>query len=201
MRESPPEPADLGLPPDFNLNEFMLYQAFNMFYEDFVGLIPSTFEISADLLGPGIPAQITKALAEADEALELSQIRDYFSLPQTVFTIAIIILLLSLAGIILINRKVSGVSRILGITFLASGALELITISIAKNLVQTQIAAVDMPSSIQIWLEQLPGSSFAPLQTFSIVLIVVGAALLAVSFIYRGRQSADEPEPESPTTV
>ena len=191
VRESPPEPADLGLPPDFNLNEFMLYQAFNMFYDDFVALIPSTFEISSDLLGPEIPAQIAQALAEVDEALDLPQIRDYFGYPQTVFTIAIIILLLSLAGIILINRQVRGVSRILGPIFLAYGVLELIGILIIKNLVQTQIAAADMPSSIQVWLEQLAGSSVAPLQTFSIVLIVAGAAFLAVSFIYRRNQSAE----------
>lgn len=191
VKESPPDPADLGLPPDFDLTEFLLYQAFDMFYEDLVELIPSTFEINEDLLGPEIPAQITEALAEADEALKNEQIREYIGYPQTVFTIAIIVLLLSLAGIILINRQVRGVSRILGPVFLASGVLELIGILIIKNLLQTQIAAVDMPSSIQVWLEQLVGSSVAPLQTFSIVLIVVGAALLAVSFVYRQNQSTE----------
>lgn len=193
VQESPPELADLDLPPelaDLELTELVLYQAFDMFYEDFVGLIPSTFEISEDLLGPEIGAQITQALAEADEALELSPIRDYIGYPQTGFTIAIIILLLSLAGIVLIYRKVSGISRILSITFLACGVLELIGVLIAKNQVQTQIEAADMPASIQVWLEQLVGSSSAPLQTFGIVLIVVSAALLAVSFIYR-RQSAE----------
>jgi hypothetical protein len=62
-----------------------------------------------------------------------------------------------------------------------------------------QIAAVDMPSPIRIWLEQLAGNSVAPLQTFSIVLIVLGAGLQIFSFIYRQNQPTTEPEPESPS--
>jgi hypothetical protein len=194
VRESPPERADLDLPPDMadiELTELVLYNAFVMFYGDLVGLIPSTFEINEDLLGPEIATQITEALAEANEALENEEIRDILGIPSGLFNIAIIILLLSLVGIIIINRQVSGISRILGITFLASGVFELITISIAKNQVQKLIATADMPSSIHVWLEQLVGSAPASLQTFSIVLIVVGTALLAVSFIYRRNQSQE----------
>lgn len=196
LRESPPpELADLGL------NDSDLQLIFDLFYGDFVVLIPTTFEINENLLGPEISAQITRALADADKALENEQIRDYIAIPRTVFIISIIILLLSLAGIILINRRGRGVSRIIGPIFLACGVLELIGVLIIKNLAQTQIAAADMPSSIQIWLEQLAGNSVAPLQTFSIILIVLGAGLLVFSFIYRRNQSAGEPEPESPITA
>jgi hypothetical protein len=194
LRKSPPtELADLGL------NESELQQIFDLFYEDFVRLIPSTFEINENLLGPGMSAQITQALADADKALENEQIRNYIVYPQTVSTISIIILLLSLAGIILINRRVRGVSRWLGSTCLTCGVFELVSVFIVKNQLQMQIAAVDMPSPIRIWLEQLAGNSVAPLQTFSIVLIVLGAGLQIFSFIYRQNQPTTEPEPESPS--
>jgi hypothetical protein len=194
LRKSPPtELADLGL------NESELQQIFDLFYEDFVRLIPSTFEINENLLGPGMSAQITQALADADKALENEQIRNYIGYPQTAFTISIIILLLSLAGIILINRRVRGVSRWLGSTFLACGVFELVSVFIIKNQLQMQIAAVDMPSPIRIWLEQLAGNSVAPLQTFSIVLIVLGAGFQIFSFIYRQNQPTSEPESESPS--
>tara|TARA_B100000315_G_scaffold233427_1_gene246544 strand:- start:179 stop:1459 length:1281 start_codon:yes stop_codon:yes gene_type:complete len=192
LRKSPPtELADLGL------NESELQQIFDLFYEDFVRLIPSTFEINENLLGPGMSAQITQALADADKALENEQIRNYIAYPQTVFTISIIILLLSLAGIILINRRVRGVSRWLGSTFLTCGVFELVSVFIIKNQLQMQIAAVDMPSPIRIWLEQLASNSIAPLQTFSIVLIVLGAGFQIFSFIYRQNQPTSEPESES----
>ncbi len=181
----------------FPLNE--LEAEFNQYFEEFSQAMPASIELTEDVLGPEIPAQIAEALAEAEE--RLGEAREIIGIFQAIYGILIGLILLTILGIILIKREVRGPSRILGITFLSYGVLELIGILIAKNLAQAQIAAADMPSSIQVWLEQLVGSSLAPLQILSIVLIVVGAALLAVSFLYRRGQSTGEPEPESPTTV
>jgi len=133
-----------------------------------------------------IKAEITEALAEGEEALE--QAREYVGYFQTGYGILIGFMILVILGIVLINREVRSTTRILGLTFLTYGVLELVGIFIAKNLAKTQIVLSDMPSSIQVWLPQLFDSALAPLQTLCIVLIVAGVALLVVSFIYKPRQ-------------
>ncbi len=204
--ESPP-PEFVGLPPAGLEQEFNA--SWDEFWNELWGNITQEapqFEFTGSSLSLETPVEIadlktdiTEALSEAEEGF--SQAREYIGYFQTGFTIAIIILLLSLAGIILINREVRSISRILGPIFLAYGVLTLIGIFIARNIAQSRIPWADMPTTFRTWLEQLVGSSFAPWQTFSIVLIVIGAALLAVSFIYRRNQAADEPELESPATV
>lgn len=193
FRESPPpELAGLSEP------ELGLY--FNNVYHDIAGRIPSTLELSGDLLlDPEIPAQVAEALSEAEEGLK--QAREIIGYFQTGFTILIIVIVLLMAGIILINREVRGTSRILGITFLSYGMLELIGIFIARNIAQSRIPWADMPTTLQTWLTQLIDSFTTPIQILSIILIVVGAALLGVSFIYKRHRSAAEPEPESPVTT
>lgn len=192
FRESPPpELAGQSEP------ELALY--FNNIYNDIAEQIPSTLELSGDLLlDPELPAQVAEALSEAEESL--SQAREYVGNFQVGFTILIIVIMLLVGGIILINREVRSISRILGITFLSYGMLKLIGIFIARNIAQSRIPWDDMPATLQTWLTQLINSLTTPVQIFSIILIVVGAALLGVSFIYKRHRSASEPEPESPVT-
>ncbi len=197
LESPPPEFADLPLAEleqEFN-------DSWDEFWNELWGNITQEspqFEFTGSSLSLETPAEIaelktdiTEALVEAEEAL--GEAREYIGYYQTGFGILIVFMLLLVGGIILIKREVRGASRILGITFLSYGILEFVGIFIARNLAQTQIAIVlpDIPSSLQTWLEQLVGSSSAPLQTFCIVLIVVGAALLAVSFIYRRNQSTE----------
>jgi multisubunit Na+/H+ antiporter MnhC subunit len=181
----------------FPLSE--LEAEFNQYFEEFSQAMPASIELTEDVLGPEIPAQIAEALADAEATL--SEVRQYISYFQTGFVILIVFMLLSVAGIILLNRQVRGISRILGIIFLSYGVLELIGILIARNIAEPRIPWADMPTTLQTWLQQMVGSFMTPIQILSITLIVVGAALLAVSFLYRRNQSAGEPKPESPTTV
>lgn len=203
--ESPP-PEFAGLPPAELEQEFN--RSWDEFWNELWGNLTQempSLEFTGSSLSLETPAEIAEMKADITEALAdaegtLGEIREYVGYFQTGFTILIVLMLLMILGIILIKREVKGTSRILGITFLTYGALELIGIFIAKNLAESRIPWVDIPSSIQEWLRQLVGSSLATIQTLCIVLIVVGVALLAVSFIYRRHQSRGEPEPASPIT-
>lgn len=193
--ESPP--AELA-----GLSQTELDQYFDEQFGEMADALPSTFEIDESVLGD-LRTDIIGALADAEGELEqsrqditealaeaevtLGEAREYIGYFQTGFGILIVFMLLTILGIILISREVRGTSRILGIIFLSYGILELIGIFIARNLAESRIPWADMPSSLQTWLQQLISSSLTPLQTFCIVLIVAGAALLVVSFIYGGK--------------
>ncbi len=165
-----------------------LEQAFDRLYAEFATGIPQALVF--DPLDPEIPAQVAESLADAEEAL--GETREYVSTFQTVYGILIGLILLLIAGIILITRQVKGSSRILGITFLTYGVLMLVASFIAVKIVKTQVVQQpDIPASIQTWLSGLLSSAISPLQILCIVLIVAAVALLAVSFIYKGRPSAE----------
>jgi len=103
-------------------------------------------------------------------------------------------IVLLIAGIIFIYREVKGATRILGITFLVYSIFGLIAVFVTRGIAGSQIARLDIPASLQTWLTQLINSSLTPLLILTIILMVVGAVLLTVSFIYRRRQTATETE-------
>ena len=181
--ESPP-PEFATLPPA------TLELIFDAFYPEFSKQIPLTFEFDESLLGTEIPAQIAEALAEAEEALE--QARLYVGYFQLGYKLLIGFILLLILGIILINRRVMNSTRELGIIFLTYGAFEYAGIFIAKHFAGTQLAQLPpIPSQLQAWLPQLLNDFLAPLQMFSLGLLIGGVVLIAISFVYdRLRQPA-----------
>jgi len=81
---------------------------------------------------------------------------------------------------------VKGPSRVLGGIFLGYGIINLIAVFISRSIAKTQLTQLDdIPSSMQTWITQFATSSLTPLLILAIVLLITGAALLAVSFIYR----------------
>ena len=93
--------------------------------------------------------------------------------------------------IVLINRSVRGTTRTLGIDLLIYGALEFAGVYIARHYAPTGVSLPDIPASLNAWLSGLFTDLLAPLQMFSLGLLVGGAALLAVSFLYQPRPAAD----------
>jgi len=174
--ESPP-PELAGLPPS------MIEQYFDEFFGEFAEMMPATLKIDESVLGTEMPAEIAAAIAEAEKGLE--QGREVISYIQLGYNLLIGFMLLLILGIIFIHRQVKGATRGLGITFLTFGALELIGIFVAKYFAEIQLAQLPpIPSPLQTWLPQFLNNCLAPLQVLSIGLIVGGAALLIVSFVY-----------------
>jgi len=147
----------------------------NEAYQHIDETIPSRFEFNESSLSPEVLAQ-------------LEQIRQAISYFQLGYKLVIGFILLLILGIILMNREVRGATRNLGITFLTYGALEYLGIFIAKSLAGTQLPQLNIPPPLQAWLPQLFDDFLAPLEIFSICLLVAGVALIIVSFVYKPRQ-------------
>ena len=150
-------------------------QYFNDFYQGFSEQIPSTYEISEDSLGAEVLAQLEM----------VKQIISYF---QVAYNLLIGLIVLLIAGIVLLNLQIRGATRKLGTIFLPEGILMLVGVFVAKYLAGTQIAQFDIPTYLQEWLPQLVSDFVAPLLMLGIGLLVVGVALLIVSFVYKPHQ-------------
>lgn len=149
-------------------------------------LIPPTFEIDETLLGPEIPAEIAKAIAEAEKGLEQGrEVIGYFQLGYKALIGFILFLILC---IILISREVRSATRKIGTIFLSCGVPWYVGILVAKHFAGTQMAQLDIPSYLQGWLPQFLDNFSAPLEMFSLGLLIGGVVLLIVSFAYKPKQ-------------
>ncbi|MFC2059853.1 hypothetical protein ACFLTZ_02010 [Chloroflexota bacterium] len=168
-------------------------------------MIPSTFEFNQSLLGTELRTDIGETLTEAEvtlaqarqgisEALTeaevtLEQGKQIIGYYQLAYKALIGFMLLLILGIILINREVKSAARGLGTTFLTYGVIEYAGIFASKYLAEIQMAQLPpIPSALQDWLPQFINNLLAPLHPFSLGLMVIGAILLIVSFVYKGRQ-------------
>lgn len=166
LKSPPPELAMLP--------QTMWEQYFNQFYEEFAGQIPSTFEFNQEPLSPEVSAQ-------------LEQVREAISYTQQGYNVLIGFIALLVLGIILLNRQVRGTTRKLGTIFLTYGASQYAGIFVAKHFAGPQLAQLPIPSQLQAWLPQLVNDFLAPLEMFSLGLLIGGVVLLIVSFVYKPR--------------
>ena len=134
--------------------------------------------------------QIAEALETAEEKLE--EAKEYIGYFQLGYNILIGLIVLLIAGIVLLNRQVRGATRKIGIIFLTCGVPWFAGIFVARYFAGKQIAQLDIPPYLQELLPRLVNDFSAPLQWFSLGLIIGGVALLIVSFVYKPRQQQDE---------
>ncbi|GAI78770.1 unnamed protein product, partial [marine sediment metagenome] len=187
-------------------------------FSDLAQMMPASFNIG-EMLAEIIPAgQITDALTEAegklaevrqdiDEALaeaeeRLEQARKYIGYFQLGYKILIGLIVLLILGIIFTNRQVRSATRKVGTIFLTCGVPWFAGIFIGKYFAGKQIAQLDIPSYFHELLPRLVNDFLAPLQWFSLGLLIGGAVLIAVSFVYpRWRQTHPEPPTIPPSTT
>jgi len=170
-------PPELAIIPPAMLEEY-----FDLFYQEFAGQFPATLVINETLLGTEMPAQIAQTLADAEAMLEEG--RQYVSYFQLGYNVLIGFMLLLVLGIILLNRQVKGSTRELGTIFLTYGAFEYAGILVAKYFVGGELARLPVPPQLQAWLPGLVSDLLAPLEMFSLGLLIGGVVLLIVSFVY-----------------
>jgi len=169
--ESPPLELEGASPAEI---ELYLDEA----YSEIDEMLPPRFEFNVSSLDPEVLAQ-------------LEQARQYIGYFQLGYKLLIGFILLLILGIILIHRQVKRATREIGIIFLTYGVLEYIAIFVTKYLAGTQLTKLDMPAQLQTLLPQLLSNFLAPLEIFSICLLVVGVALIIVSFVYKPRQPSE----------
>jgi len=193
-------------PPEFaDLPQHTLEQHFDEFFQEFSEILPATFEIDENLLGTDLPVEIGASIAEAETNLTqarqdiaqtiseaeqgLEEARGYVSYFQLGYKLLIGFIVLLILGIVLIHhRRVKGASRGLGITFLTYGVIWYVGTFVAKYFAGTQMAQLDIPHYLEGWLPQLVDNFLAPLEMFSLGLLIGGVALIVVSFVYKRRQ-------------
>jgi len=164
-----------------------LEQKFDEVFNDIAGDIWSSIAIDMELLESDIPSDIAKSLADVEDAL--SESRKYIGIFNIVYILLIALLVLLIVGVILIYRDFKTVSRILGGIFLGYGTVSLIIVSITRATARAQIKAIDdVPASLQTWIEQSATNSLAPVVLLSIILLIIGIALLVIPFIYKRNQ-------------
>ena len=168
--ESPPPELEGA-----SLSQIELYLA--QAYREIDEMLPQEFEFDESSLTPEVRAQV-------------EQVRQGIGYFQLGYKIVIGFILLLILGIVLINRQVKGATRGIGIPFLTCGALSYIGTFVAKYLAQTQLTRLDIPAWLQTWFPQFLDNFLAPLEIFSIGLLVAGIALIIVSFVYKPRQAS-----------
>lgn len=166
-------PSELsGLPED------QLKSYFDQYYQEIAGQIPSELTIDESAIPP--------------EAMEqIIQVRQGIGYFQTGYSALIGFMVLLIAGIILIHRNVRNTTRELGIIFLIYGVLEFVGVYLAKNFAPTSLPLHDIPVQLQTWLMGLYSDLLAPLQMFSLGVLIGGVVLLVVSFVYKPSESED----------
>ena len=182
LLESPP-PELAGLPSS------ELEQYFDEYFGEMTEMVPSTIELDETTFSSEVPAQIAEALAEAEERLE--EAREYIGYFQLGYKLLIVFMVLLVTGIILLNRQVRDATRKLGIIFLTYGVLWFAGILIAKYFIKkAQLPWTEIPPSLEAQLPRLVNDFSAPLQWFSLGLLIGGVVLIVVSFVYpRWRQT------------
>jgi len=166
-------PAGLEMIPPAQLE-----QLFDEFFEQVAGQIPSTLEINESTLNEMDP-EIMPALIQA---------RRYIGYFQTIYWALVIATALFIMGIILLDRRVRGATRWIGIPCLVSGIVTYVATFVIKRFAGAALAGIDLPLELQSWLSRILDDSLAPLGTYGIILMAVGVALLIVSFVYKRGQ-------------
>ncbi|MFC1988184.1 hypothetical protein ACFLVH_06605, partial [Chloroflexota bacterium] len=179
--ESPP--PELAVMPPATREQY-----FNQLYQQFSQGFPSTFELDESLLGTEVPTQIAEGLSTAEAAL--AEARQPISNIRLTYKLLIGFMLLLILGIVLISRQVKYITRSLGTTFLTYGVLEYAGIFAGKYFAGIQLARTSIPPSLQEWLPQFISDFMAPLEIFSLALLIGGIVLIIVSFVYKRGQSS-----------
>ena len=163
-------PAEFEMIPPAELGRL-----FDEFYAQIAGDIPSTLEINESTLNELSP-DIMPALIQA---------RRYVGYFQVAYWALVVATALLIMGIILLDRRVRGATRWIGIPCLISGIVTFVGTFLIRNFTGGLITQLNLPAPLGSWLGQLVGDSLAPMRVYGIVLMAVGVALLIVSFVYK----------------
>lgn len=152
--------------------------------QEFSAQIPTTYTIDESLIKPELQADIASGLATAEEGL--GQARQYVAYFQQYYTLLLVFMALLVIGIVLIVRNIKDITHRLGVPLVTYGALEYAGIWATKYLISSgKWQFPDMPTQLETWLFQFINNMLKPLEIFSLALLIGGAVLVVISFIYK----------------
>ena len=181
--------VDGRLPPSLESEiEDILLPYFNQYYDEIAEDIPSEFVINESEI-------------DDEDAWEIIEdVRRNIGYFRAGFYGLIGLIVLLIAAIVLVHRNLKDSTRTIGITFLVYGVTEFVIVILARTLVPDHIPFEDIPSSMQDLILDTYTSVLAPLQWFSLGILIVGILLFVSSFFFKrpGPDDIDdfrEPEP------
>jgi lipopolysaccharide export LptBFGC system permease protein LptF len=146
----------------------------------------------ADSLPLSSSLTITSEDIGTDGMNALDRAKEVFGYIHTSFiwlmALAVVLILL----VILIFREIKGASRTIGIVFLAGGALSYGIYWGLNHFVPGMISTGDFPDQIQAWVPQFVSDILSPWGIFSLAVLIIGAVLVGISFLYRSGKGATE---------
>ncbi len=169
--------AELSKPEVSGLIDSLLKPYYDQFYDELIGEIPSEYNINED----NIPSDVME---------QLLLVRKYVGYFQTGYWLLIVFMVVLAALIFLINRNIRVTTRALGIDLLIFGIFDLAGVILARSL-NPMGYVPDIPASLDTWLTGLYSDVLGIMQVFSIVILVIGAALLVVSFVVKPKAAGD----------
>jgi hypothetical protein len=153
-------------------------------YQEFTNEIPTTYTIDESVIQPELRTDISQGIATAEEGL--GQAKQYITYFQQGYTLLLVFMGLLVIGIILIVRNVKDIAHRLGVPLVTYGALEYAGIWATKYLISSgKWQFPDMPTQLQTWLFQFINNVMRPLEIFSLGLLIGGAVLVVISFLYK----------------
>ena len=174
-----------------------------LYWNEVTSTIPADFTLDSTTFDSGtlsgVFTDMQDSLAQArldintnihDVEDTLSQIRTIINYFQIAFYGLIGLILVFIGGIILIHHSVTTACRNLGIIFTVYGALELAGVMIVRQIVPITIQNGTNPPP-QAIIDQIPRllkDLTGPLFTLSLVCLILGIAMIVLSFVYPNMQ-------------
>lgn len=180
LRENLWEAFSSSIPPELQgFPSDVKEQYFNEFYEQFVGDIEPTIEFTKSSIPPDVMAT-------------LEQVKQYIGYYQLLYQPLIWFMGLLVLGIILISRQVKDITRRLGVPCLTYGTSWYIGVLAARYYAGQPLPIPGLPTALQEWMPQFLYNVVAPMEMFSLGLLITGVILITVSFVYKRRQAPTE---------
>ncbi len=147
-------------------------------------LVRPYFDGYYDEFAAQIPAELTTADIPADVMDQLLLAKRYVGYFRSGFYWLIVFMVVLAAGIFLIHRNVHDPSLALGTDLTLYGALDLAGVLVARSFFPSALQ-MDIPASLHQWLTGIFNDVTGIMLWFSIGILVVGVALIVVSFVFK----------------
>jgi flagellar basal body-associated protein FliL len=184
-------PQDLA-----GLSSEQLEQYFDEHFGQLAGDFPTALEFDTSVMADA-RADIAESLTEVENAFSESQ--QYIGYFKLTYTLLVVFMLLLVAGIILVHRRVKTASLTLACVFLTFGFIDLIGALVSRARIRPLLEqAEDITPALRDWIANTTSSAMTPMLVLGIVLLVLGGALLAVYLIYDRRERAIPSSPYTP---
>jgi hypothetical protein len=160
----------------------LLRPLYNQYYDQFIAEIPDAYVADES----NIPADVMQQLQTAKQYIGCFR-SGYYGL--------IIFMLLLAAGISLIFRNIQEPSRTLGIDLTLFGVLDLAGALVARS-INPMDYINDVPPSLGTWITGFYNDVIRISLVFSIVVLVIGIALIVISFVFKKKEVVEEQDRE-----